>query len=108
MWCRESETQLGLHAQVPSFVEGGAFWFTDLTIPDPYYALPIMSASVFMAMVEMNAADGMEGQDPAMVSRLKTGMRFMGPVMVLFGGTMPAVRGPLLNARLYYSCCKAG
>ena len=100
MWCPGNETQLGLHAQVPSFVEGGAFWFTDLTIPDPHYALPIMSAAVFMAMVEMNAADGMEGQDPAMVSRLKMGMRVMGPVMVLFGGTMPAVRNTPLDARL--------
>lgn len=108
MRCRESETQLGLRAQVPSFVEGGAFWFTDLTIPDPYYALPIMSASVFMAMVELNAADGMEGQDPAIVSRLKMGMRFMAPLMVLFGGTMPAVRGPLLKRPLCQSYCKAG
>lgn len=32
---------------------GGILWFTDLTAPDPYYALPILSGVTFLAMMEM-------------------------------------------------------
>uniref|UniRef100_A0A915CIE6 Membrane insertase YidC/Oxa/ALB C-terminal domain-containing protein n=1 Tax=Parascaris univalens TaxID=6257 RepID=A0A915CIE6_PARUN len=28
----------------PGWSAGGALWFTDLTVPDPYYALPLISA----------------------------------------------------------------
>lgn len=39
--------------KVPSFKEGGAFWFTDLTTPDPFYALPILTGLSFLATVEV-------------------------------------------------------
>lgn len=35
-------------------------WFQDLTIPDPYYTLPLLSAAIFLLSVELNLADGME------------------------------------------------
>ena len=38
---------------------GGILWFTDLTVPDPTYALPIISAGSFLASIEMNKAQTM-------------------------------------------------
>ena len=39
---------------------GGALWFTDLTIADPYYLLPITASAIFLLTVELGAADGMQ------------------------------------------------
>lgn len=49
-------------AQLPSLTEGGALWFTDLTVADPTYALPALAGLSFLATIELGAADGMEGQ----------------------------------------------
>ena len=46
--------------QVPSLTVGGALWFTDLTIADPYYLLPITASAIFLLTVELGAADGMQ------------------------------------------------
>ena len=35
-------------------------WYSDLTIADPYYTLPILSSLIFLVSVELNAADGMQ------------------------------------------------
>jgi YidC/Oxa1 family membrane protein insertase len=35
--------------KVPSFKEGGAFWFTDLTTPDELYILPVLISMAFAA-----------------------------------------------------------
>ena len=32
---------------------GGMFWFTDLTVPDPTYILPLVSCCTFVALIEM-------------------------------------------------------
>ncbi len=40
--------------------EGGLYWFTDLTIADPYYLLPVASSAIFLLTVELGAADGMQ------------------------------------------------
>jgi YidC/Oxa1 family membrane protein insertase len=32
---------------------GGMWWFTDLTVPDPLYILPVVSAATFLALIEM-------------------------------------------------------
>ncbi|KAK9821756.1 hypothetical protein WJX81_004573 [Elliptochloris bilobata] len=76
--------------KVPSFVEGGALWFPDLSMPDPIYGLPVLTASVFLLMVELNASDGMEGHDAEMIQRMKIFMRFFAPLLVVMGGTLPA------------------
>ncbi|XP_031123752.1 mitochondrial inner membrane protein OXA1-like [Ipomoea triloba] len=47
--------------KVPSFKEGGAFWFTDLTTPDSMYILPVLTALTFLITVECNAQEGLEG-----------------------------------------------
>lgn len=36
----------------PSMVTGGTLWFPDLTIPDPYFGLPVLCAAAAVATVE--------------------------------------------------------
>jgi YidC/Oxa1 family membrane protein insertase len=44
------------HAEsFPSFANGGLLWFTDLTGPDPYFVLPVLSASLLIAAGEVSA-----------------------------------------------------
>ncbi|CAK9163064.1 unnamed protein product [Ilex paraguariensis] len=51
--------------KVPSFKEGGAFWFTDLTTPDSLYIFPVLTALTFWITVECNMQEGMEGNPAA-------------------------------------------
>ena len=37
---------------VESMKTGGALWFTDLTVPDPYYILPVLACGSFVASIE--------------------------------------------------------
>ncbi len=39
----------------PSFANGGLLWFTDLTKADPYFVLPVLSASLLLAAGEVSA-----------------------------------------------------
>ncbi|KAH9603087.1 hypothetical protein KSS87_008298, partial [Heliosperma pusillum] len=47
--------------KVPSFKNGGAFWFTDLTTPDAMYIFPVLTAVTFLITVEFNMQEGLEG-----------------------------------------------
>lgn len=38
---------------VPSMKTGGVLWFQDLSLPDPFVALPIMAMAFFMVNVEV-------------------------------------------------------
>lgn len=38
---------------VESMATGGIAWFTDLTIPDPYYALPLITMTTFFITIEV-------------------------------------------------------
>ncbi|KAI3935147.1 hypothetical protein MKX01_031414 [Papaver californicum] len=51
--------------KMPSFKEGGAFWFTDLTTADPLYILPVVTALTFLISVEFNMQDGLQGNPAA-------------------------------------------
>ncbi|KAF9616369.1 hypothetical protein IFM89_029623 [Coptis chinensis] len=51
--------------KVPSFKEGGAFWFTDLTTPDSLYILPVLTGLSFLITVECNVQEGLEGNPVA-------------------------------------------
>ena len=77
-------------AGVPSLARGGAAWFNDLTIADPTYGLPLLSAGIFLLTVELNAADGMQGQDPATMRKMKNFMRFLAVALVPLTASMPA------------------
>lgn len=77
-------------AKVPSLATGGALWFTDLTIADPTYALPVIASATFLLIVEVGAADGMEGQTDVMKKRMKNIMRGVAVVIVPFTLSLPA------------------
>ena len=38
---------------VESMKTGGMLWFTDLTIPDPYFLLPVMTAATLFLTIEV-------------------------------------------------------
>lgn len=68
--------------KVPSFKQGGAFWFTDLTTPDALYIFPILTACTFLITVEFNMQEGMEGNP--MAGTMKTFSRIIGVLTVPF------------------------
>jgi YidC/Oxa1 family membrane protein insertase len=45
----------GHKESLPSFASGGLLWFTDLTKADPYYILPVFSASLLLAAGRVSA-----------------------------------------------------
>ena len=58
--CDASPSATALRSQtaqsaLPSFQTGGIAWFTDLSVADPYYALPALSAATFLLTVEARA-----------------------------------------------------
>lgn len=78
----------------PAFAEGGAFWFTNLSIGDPYLILPIYNAASFILMIEMGA-DGIQTQDQTMFKNI---MRVLAVAMVPLTMNMPA------GVFVYWSC----
>lgn len=68
--------------KVPSFKQGGALWFTDLTTPDALYVFPILTALTFLITVEFNMQEGMEGNP--MAGTMKTFSRIIGVLTVPF------------------------
>ncbi len=66
----------GCLPQAPSLTTGGLAWFGDLTLPDPYYGLPLLCAATTLAMIEygMNVTgDQMATPDRAGERRLQCG-----------------------------------
>ena len=57
---------------------------------DPTYGLPLASAALFLATVEAGAADGMQGQDPVTLGRMKLLMRCLAVGLVPLTASMPA------------------
>ncbi|KAL0688863.1 hypothetical protein Bca4012_088540 [Brassica carinata] len=51
--------------KVPSFKTSGTLWFTDLTTADTTYILQLLTAIIFIIMVESNMQEGMEGNPVA-------------------------------------------
>lgn len=47
---------------------GGALWFNNLTIPDPYYALPVLASAFLLATVEVSL------KPPVLASFIITGL----------------------------------
>lgn len=73
--------------KVPSFKQGGALWFTDLTTPDALYIFPILTALTFLITVEFNMQEGMEGNP--MAGTMKTFSRIIGVLTVPFTMSFP-------------------
>lgn len=66
---------------LPSFAHGGVLWFTDLTAPDPYLALPVLSACLMLASFEVSSK-GTPNQQ-------RWAMRFMPLVFTVFIARFP-------------------
>uniref|UniRef100_A0A0D6R582 Membrane insertase YidC/Oxa/ALB C-terminal domain-containing protein n=1 Tax=Araucaria cunninghamii TaxID=56994 RepID=A0A0D6R582_ARACU len=65
---------------VPSFKQGGALWFLDLSTPDSLYLLPALTALSFLATVELNMQEGLEGNP--MAGKMKMFSRFFALITV--------------------------
>ena len=68
--------------------DGGILWFTDLTAPDPYYALPIFSGLTFLAMMELNKKS-MLATSPEQGQMMLTFFRGMAVMIVPFSMYFP-------------------
>ena len=77
--------------QIPSLMEGGTLWFSDLTVTDSTMLLPAMAFGIFLLTAELGGADGMQGQPPHVIQRFKWTMRVLTVVMVPFAMKLPAV-----------------
>jgi YidC/Oxa1 family membrane protein insertase len=66
---------------LPSFAHGGVLWFTDLTAPDPYLALPILSAGLMLASFEVSSR--------GMPTQQRRAMRFMPLAFTVFIARFP-------------------
>ncbi|XP_073002459.1 mitochondrial inner membrane protein OXA1-like [Typha latifolia] len=73
--------------KVPSLKGGGAFWFTDLTTPDQLYIFPVLTSLTFLATVELNMQEGMEGNP--MVNTMKNFSRGIALLTVPFTANFP-------------------
>jgi YidC/Oxa1 family membrane protein insertase len=69
----------------PAYCSGGALWFTDLSMSDPYYILPVINAATFLLMIETGA----DGMDQNMKGTFKNVMRVLGVAMVPLTASMP-------------------
>ncbi|KAK9147280.1 hypothetical protein Scep_006037 [Stephania cephalantha] len=73
--------------KVPSFKEGGAFWFTDLTTPDSLYILPVLTSLTFLITVECNMQEGLEGNPVA--ATMKNFSRVLAVLAIPFTMSFP-------------------
>jgi len=73
-------------AVLPSFADGGALWFTDLSAADPYLALPVLSSLTFLATTELSGAE--MAANPS-GNNIKWGLRALSVAMVPLTYNMP-------------------
>jgi YidC/Oxa1 family membrane protein insertase len=66
----------------PSFAHGGLLWFANLTQPDPYFILPVLSASLLLVASEISS----KNVDP----RQRQMMRFLPVAFTAFIARFPA------------------
>ena len=81
---------------LPSFRDGGDFWFTDLSAADPTYILPLLSAGTFLLSIELGGAAGAMGgggpaaEDDPSQKTMKWFMRGLGVAMVPLTASFPS------------------
>lgn len=81
---------------VPSFKNGGDFWFTDLSVADPTYAMPVLSAATFLLSIELGGVAGAVGGGPTPDQNdnsqvyMKYFMRGLGVAMVPMTASLPS------------------
>jgi YidC/Oxa1 family membrane protein insertase len=75
---------------VPGFLDGGFAWFTDLSVKDPYYILPVLSSAGMLAILETGSETGAANPQAA---GMKNFFRGMTVLMIPFTAWMPSVSG---------------
>ncbi|KAF0693912.1 Aste57867_15164 [Aphanomyces stellatus] len=63
---------------IPGYAADGAFWFENLAVPDPTYALPVMSSALMVASLEA----GGEGMPAEYIQKAKMAMRMVALIMI--------------------------
>ena len=81
--------------QIPSMTHEGLWWFTNLTLPDPMYGLPIACAALTLLMLETGAMGQEMSMAPQMKSTMKWVMRGLALVVIPAGGYVSAAVGVL-------------
>ncbi len=76
--------EMGLY--FPDMANGGALWFTDLTIPDASYMLPVLNAVSFLAMLELTTASNNNVPNKQL---MKNVMRFFAIALIPMTIEMP-------------------
>jgi YidC/Oxa1 family membrane protein insertase len=71
---------------VPALREGGLAWWADLTVPDPYFALPIATGAVTVFMLRRMVST----MPPQQAGVVKLMMYVVGPLGVWFTISLPA------------------
>jgi inner membrane protein COX18 len=72
-----------------TLVSEGCLWFPDLTVPDPYYILPILLVGTNLCNIELHA---LRRQSPSRTQRIFTNsLRVLSVGMLLVATQMPAV-----------------
>lgn len=72
---------------VESMKTGGLFWFTDLTLADPLYIMPVLSCASFMATIELGGEAGVSNPQ---TEKLKTFFRCLAIMLIPITSTFPA------------------
>lgn len=63
----------------PSFKQGGALWFTDLSIADPTYLMPVLASAGFLITIELGGEAGEQNEQTA---QMKSIFRILGIAMI--------------------------
>lgn len=72
---------------VESLTQGGMSWFTDLSITDPYYALPVLASVSMLAIIQLGGEAGVSNPQ---ADKIKKYMRFLPFVILPFTAHLPA------------------
>lgn len=93
--------------KVPSMTYEGLYWFTDLTSPDPIYALPVLCSVITLLQLYMSARGGaLEEMGPQM---RRPAMIFMGAMALVFipvGHYLPSGVGILWVTNTFIGACQ--
>ena len=73
---------------VESMISGGIYWFHNLTVPDPFYILPALTASTLFLQLKLGA-DGMQTQGLGPVA--KNVIKILPVGVFIFTMNFPAV-----------------
>ncbi|KAI2613374.1 60Kd inner membrane protein-domain-containing protein [Hypoxylon sp. NC1633] len=72
---------------VPSMETGGVLWFTDLTVHDPYFILPLASIGLAIVMFRQNTSMATDPMSQGLASFMKYGLP---PLMFICTAWLPA------------------